>query len=503
MLLVASSSTAQQRISEFQMYDDFDEFVSIIQDCNPQLLFRKAVTGFDQLQHIISQREQIDTITSQESFFDFLSICLSFLHDIHIRETTEFYNFDNLFGVDTLAIIARKKYLHDYSPRPKDFNNRSKRNSIFGAPIYYKGDYYALGRYLLITHNFIDTLILQNPKIIAYNYTPFFKYAVNQRKQNNFRWDYTRGHFFSLNAYTPAEGFFTVENEGDTIEFRYEEFYGFVKKQIDSSIADSLLIKYNPREKRKVHYFDDTYILYIYLDAMSQANLDFAEEIKKNGTGKKINKVIIDVRGNRGGNDLVWHNLLKAIIADSLYYNPQSALLNTERLKQYYRYPNSFADIDSLKIHNFSWLPEQEFLITNFSPTYIIPDTNSLNYSGKIYILNNQYSFSSALALSSFAKQSEQLVSVGESTGMLAGMGIAAALFQLKHSKFTFRLSTLIEITNAKTPIDVYQDFPEIMFEIPLDDFLRYHNYSDVYDIRSKEYLLKFDFLFKEVMNLK
>ncbi len=109
--------------------------------------------------------------------------------------------------------------------------------------------------------------------------------------------------------------------------------------------------------------------------------------------------------------------------------------------------------------------------------------------------------YSSGHSLSSFAAVNEQLVSVGQPTGLLAGCGINPMLFQLKHSKFTFRLETAIDVTNAQTPLDVYQDFPEMLVEIPAQDQLDYFKYQN-YDRQSETFLYKYDFLFKHVLKL-
>ena len=83
------------------------------------------------------------------------------------------------------------------------------------------------------------------------------------------------------------------------------------------------------------------------------------------------------------------------------------------------------------------FLDNTEFLIYAYSGSDA-PDTNSLQYDGKIYILQDKFVFSSTGTLLANAQSHSQLVSVGEPTGLILGRGFPAGVFQLPESKFTF-----------------------------------------------------------------
>ncbi|MEG2070888.1 MAG: hypothetical protein RR034_05890, partial [Bacteroidales bacterium] len=140
-------------------------------------------------------------------------------------------------------------------------------------------------------------------------------------------------------------------------------------------------------------------------------------------------------------------------------------------------------------------------LVTNFKPSYFIPDSNSLQYKGKIFILQNEEVYSSGHSLTTYASHVEQLVSIGEPSGLLAGFGLSPNLFQLKYSKFSFRIELAIDISNVQKISDIYQDIPEIIITIPAKEKFEYVK-DKFYDKQSKDYLHKHDYLFKKNLEM-
>ena len=147
-------------------------------------------------------------------------------------------------------------------------------------------------------------------------------------------------------------------------------------------------------------------------------------------------------------------------------------------------------------------MPGTEYLVTQYDPTYFAPDSNSLKFSGKIYVLQDENVFSAGHSLTSYCSHIEQLISVGEPTGLLAGFGLLSTLYQLKNSKFSFRLEPVIDVSNAKCALDVYQDFPEIIIELPFEEKRKYLDYNWV-DMQNENNLYKYDYLFKKVLELE
>jgi hypothetical protein len=332
-------------------------------------------------------------------------------------------------------------------------------------------------------------------KVLSYNGQDFAEYVATNYKNS---WNYKQKKFYYNSWWMPLPntGIIKGEQDGKTIEFDMDSCLGRM-------LGDGTIVTLNDVPKserwgeigRTIKYFLKDSILYIYLDKMTHDST-FYDKIKAVGRDKAINKVVIDVRGNGGGSDLVWHKTLQAIIKDTLPYMAQIAFNDNKTMRKKL--------IGYKKITRFEkigWLDNRKYGIISDTTMKIAPDTNSLNYSGTIYILTDRSTYSAASTLVNYAEHLDNLVSVGYSTGQMLGFGIMAPLFQLKYSKFTFRLACTMDITNCTKPIDVYHDFPEIEVYPTFEEEILYPH--SIYDTKSEEYLYNYDSMFKKVLELK
>lgn len=499
----------EPQLTKNQMYADFDELVQIIEECNPQIEVRKIVTGFHQLDTIISLRKNIDTITDYGSFRNLMNLALFYVFDPHSRETYEYYAFDNLKDIDTAEITKRNEY---YSSQEYFQNERRKKGNICKSmyfpisPVYlYEDDsYWLLGTNRIVKYDKSDTIFIECMKIISFNDQPFVKY-VEENCKDDFRFDYQRLKYYFGGSYgfnLPGNGKLKGMQYGEIIEFNIEDYPVYYLNNVINRNDLEITMSEIPQKPQDVHYdqhnrkvefFEMDSVLFIYLDQMI-VDSAFCNSIKDVAKNKKINKVIIDIRDNFGGNDECWKSVLKAIVKDTLTYNIKLASNNSKMLKNKfkgYNYPNKYERID--------WLDNKKFMIFDYKQN-IVPDKNSLNYDGKIYVLCNKNTYSAAYSLVNFANQLDQTVTVGSPTGRIEGLGITPPLFQLKNSKFTFRLACTMDIYNCNKAIDVYKDFPEILvFPTALEELI--HTRTR-YDRKSEEYLRKYDKMFKKVIEL-
>ncbi|MCL2073001.1 MAG: S41 family peptidase, partial [Marinilabiliaceae bacterium] len=427
-------------LSKQQMYEDFDEFLYIIENANPQLPVRKAVTGVNLLDSVKSLRPRIEDVQEYFEFIRLLDNSLSYMYDIHAVMANRVWDyFDYRFGtVDTIAINT---IYTEYRKWSFEKTGKSGNRSFFPCnPSYIDGNYYLHGYYTLTSRDSKDTIVLKNAKIISYNNSPY-NYYVLQSGYRFMKWDFKRKQYFNPTSSFSRDCDLIVENgDGSIFSLNPSTYYGYNIRQV----SDTTFFQNHPdfrvnshpsqREKRAL-YFEKDKILYVYLPNMNETDNLTVEKIKEIGKGKDLKKVIIDVRGNLGGGDSFWHNLLKAIVADSLIYDAQMAFLNTELMKKRLDF-----HVNASKVQTFDWAPDVEYLVTQYVPSYFVPDSNSLNYRGKIYVLQDENVFSAAHSITSYCRHIDQLVSVGEPTGLLAGFGLAPVLFQLKNSKFSFRL---------------------------------------------------------------
>lgn len=505
LILVFGRIHAQEKtLTKLHMYEDFDEMVSILQDCNPQLAVRKTVTGIDQTRYFTELRARIDTIDTYASFvIKVLNHLLIRMYDIHAVMARELYPFDNTEGIDPEAVRRQREEMRKRYERQELHYNPCKP---FCTPLYVNGDYYIKGRVTFVSRGKEDTVRVTNAKILSYNGIPYAEYVIRY-SPHDMRWDHNRKKYYALNSSFPkCSGLLELEYSGKTVTIDLKKFSGIILEEYRPfHTADYATLPLYPhaRKNPRVHYFKEDKILYIHLYKMDDDGGVFAERVKKTAKGKEITKLIIDVRDNNGGNDQAWYYLLQAIIADSLPDRSVTAFRNSDRIKRLYTNSPVVQNIANWEVRKFAWLPGEEFLVSATKPVYIVPDSNSLNYKGPIYVVQNENTLSSAQAFTAFATHSDRFTTVGVPTGLLGGRGITPALFQLPHSQFSFRLETALDVTDVRNPADAYHDTPEINVDIPFEESFKTQYCKYIYDQYSPEYLYRHDFIFRQILKMK
>lgn len=493
LLFVTNLSYAQEpTLTKKQMYKDFDQLVKIIEDCNVQLPIKKTITGFDNLERIKSYRQIIDTVTCYSGFKNILTSALFCVMDGHTVEVNSFVpEYDNLEGIDTCSI---KKMAEYNNSKERNFYTEYKESKYLPIyAIYHDDNYYFIGNHKFVDNN-EDTLHIYFMKLLSCNGQSMDKYVAESYNED---YDYNRKKFYYGSRFglpILKNSIIKGEQDGKIYEFNLGNYEQALLSSLAKFELDTTIPKGRPSifNDKLVKFFDRDSILYIYLDRMNCSN-EFYDKVKEVGKGKKINKVIVDVRDNPGGGDEAWHNLLKAIIKDSIPFHVKLAYSNSKMMDKFYKKEN-------VKKERLKWLDNKTYRILE-ERLFFVADSNSLKYDGKIYVLENESTFSAAHSLTSYAGQIDKIISVGYPTGKMVGLGVLPTLFQLKYSKFTFRLTTIIDITNCEKPIDVYQDFPEVEVYPTIEEHLLYpHSW---YNTKSEEYLYKYDSMFKKVLELK
>jgi hypothetical protein len=189
--LLCQSLCQEKQLPKKQMYADFDELISVLQNCNPQLAVRKAVTGIDHLELAKSLRSAIDTIEERNKFDYLLSNALNYMYDIHARKNNKYYaEFDNLKDIDTVILNYREQ-----NPKPV-----IRSFVLHGNPIHIDDDYFLGYVYQFINLETNDTLNIYYSKIISYNDIPYKDYVqktLNKYPSAGVRWDYQKKRILS------------------------------------------------------------------------------------------------------------------------------------------------------------------------------------------------------------------------------------------------------------------------------------------------------------------
>lgn len=473
------------KLTAEKMYDDFDFFIETVEDFSPQIQVRKAVTGIDPLIEIKEMRSEISEMKSTEDFANLMLKAITILQDGHSSMLwPSGYPNDYLMelGVSNDAI---ELFPHYYELRKEDgikkkFNLKLK---------YINGYYYNIERI-----SYRDKIIDSGWKLTK----------VNGKKAQNFisklypylprmRWDYLNERYYSEYFYNAIN----IKSE----EVLKLEFVNDSGKRIKAKFNLNEAIQYkedaeNAEESPpKVNYFANEQVLYIRVPRMSlDYNEFYPEEIRSKALGKPLKKVIIDIRDNPGGADNVWVNILKAIIDKPINFELLLLSNPTKELKAHY--PDDF---DNWESYHVPFLDNHEYKIFASGSREIEPTDNSLNFDGKIYILQNDGIYSSAGAFSAIGLLADNIITLGQNTGWLLGRGVNPMVFELPHSKILYRIEPVIDFQNVKNARDVYHDNVEIPVSLTIKQYLNRLEYNG--DVYGKDFLFNEDTVFSGALN--
>lgn len=281
---------------------------------------------------------------------------------------------------------------------------------------------------------------------------PFFE--VNKR-QNNLDWLAEKSRFKRIikNTNNDAEFLVAVNNilkelnddntyilTGDMYRRYYKHYYperreilhydrSFARYEFDGTLDldpnNDFIFHNGPVLDTKMLVENE--LAYMKIEAMSYYHVEEDYPKIKNFLNeiKDYDKLIIDIRGNHGGFDDYWKNIVKLLINDIHSAEYYSFFKNTARtIHDPFKVPgiSSVRDLDEKIFKQFPPEVKTEFNFYKLNLVEINPE-ESVNFKGKIYLLVDEDVISSAEKFAAFSKDTGFATLVGETTG--GGMNFA------------------------------------------------------------------------------
>ena len=237
-------------------------------------------------------------------------------------------------------------------------------------------------------------------------------------------------------------------------------------------------------------------ILYIGLPMM---DVSLAEKLNKQistlvAQNKKFSKVIIDIRGNPGGNDMTWRALIAHLYAKSFSLSITPKFKYNPQVLSRYATPKDGAkpEIEPLLNNAQYWTKKFDVRTTDRNP-------DSIDFKGKVYLLQDDYIYSSAGNFSNFALTNDEIISVGNTTDLVGGAQVEPLFYRLKNSQWIFRVEPMLDFSNVKKLNDFAHNEVEVKITPTIEDtYLRATYDGDIY---GKDFLLHHDKLVKYVID--
>lgn len=473
-----------KKISKDKMKKDFEAFINFQKEVNPQIEIKKEVTGYDIIKELETIKQSIDTITQNISYYKLIYTATTACMDLHNRPYDGFSLNLKFF----LRFLKNKRQI--------EWFKWCKKQEISGNEfIYLKGHYFnQFPFYTDLVNSFMKTRKLSKDSV-------FFPIGIELKSYQNLspedflhnslnygtRWDNKKKIFYTTSFKYFSNPKLSTQTTSYIDAYKNELNY----QNSDSTIIFSRRNYYLKFDSAFVSYFEKDKILFIRIPEMNNWNF-YPLEIAK-FQNKEIQKIVIDIRGNNGGNDYTWMNTIVSIIADPLKIPIKTVARNTNLAKKLIgRKVNKLLDVPFLESDKY-------FICTN--DTQILnPEKKSLNYKKNIYILIDENSFSSSLAFASIAKYFDNIITVGKPTGRIGGRGISPVYITLPYSKLMVQAEPLIDVTNCNTAEDVYHDDVEVLVEPDIKYYQVLFHAKNPY---SEEFLYQYDPYFKKVLEAK
>lgn len=184
--------------------------------------------------------------------------------------------------------------------------------------------------------------------------------------------------------------------------------------------------------------------------------------------------LIIDIRGNGGGDSRYWAYFLLPNIIDKKYETKNYLLIKSGELnKKIFEQMNFNKDVKTF-LDNSSFNDDVKKVLSNFDgyTTWNIsvePNKDSIHFKGKIYLLVDNGVYSSAEMLVSFCIETKLATLVGSRT---AGDGIGFDPMQvaLPNTAFVLRFSNNMGLTESGSINELDQTMPDIIVQESEED---------------------------------
>ena len=474
-------------LSKAQMYQDFDSLYNIFKFCNPQIVVRKQITGIDILSELKALRNEIDIIKNPEDFIILLYRALRLSYDPHCQIGTSIWYYRN-----SIYKKEAKKYSNNFFACTFHYRDIINRNIIeFLHLQYIEGQYYLTNPLILYKTN--DSINIPVRSIIK----KINGQSINEYIQRNLdiqwdlRWDFIRKCYYvnSISSYSNYQllSLEYIFNNKSCIVDSISKF----RQQISSFDFTNYV------EAKTVKYFSKDSILYIRCPLMNTSDIGFYKKEIAKFKGSPLEKVIVDIRGNWGGDDELWMTILKQIINIPIE-NKIVYLSSNSTLLSHYTKSKGFKPNKKTIVPN--WDTTTIYKIVSEKPEIIKPSKSSLKFEGNIYIMQDDDIYSAAGSLSAMASYNYKIINVGRSNDKLGGRGIEPMSFGLPNSKMIFVMNILIDNTNVNTAKDIYHNDIKIPVFLPIDYYIDRNNYPE--NVYSETYLYNYDEFFKQVMKM-
>ena len=482
---VASVLAQNKRLTKDRMLQDFDQAVDHINTFAVHKDLNAIRLQIDYDKEYKKLRNEITEETTDCDFKAIIGRVIGFVQDAHC----------SFMGSDYLTMYGKyQKKINFYDDQTYERVKYFEDECDLSQPnlklplVYIEGKYFVYSDF-----TYKGETIKRQTEVTTYNDKNISEYIkANYDKVGIIRWDAKLNRPYRDSFYRNGDNNFTLgfnDVKIPSLTFSLNDTITFqTPKQRD--------IYFGSQSKKQVLYFKQSKMLYIGIPFM---DAELGESIVRDidsivADGNSFSKIVMDIRGNGGGNDNCYRTILQHLIAKEIPFSSTLKFKYNDAAINFYA-----EDQKNIISEKSPLLNNSKYWTKEFDINKIEPDSNSIGYKGNIYVLQDEFIFSSASNLSNLCLNSDQLISVGITTDLVGGRQTEPLFIQLDNSGLVFRVEPLLDFTGVKTLNDFSHNRVEVRISPTINDYFIRATYAG--DIYGSEFLLYQDRLIKYVLN--
>jgi len=439
--------------------EDFDSFYNFIEKNYPYIWLKERTHNYNWLDLKPIYESRIKNATSDEEFLGILFDAVQALQNRHTQieypalmpqyysEFKDWYPLNEIFSEEVV------NYSYYWKPLYENCFEKKYHESFEALIVYEKGEY-------IINNSepwaeFYGTGL----KVVAVNGEPIDEAVKGCYDQDYLDWDFQRNKHY-LWMISPRDF-------GQNAEFTIRNSTGYESNVTFGTIPKYSLSPYSyPDNMIDTQIWEDKNASYIFIKnfVLEYINPYIGEIINFYHQIEDYDYLIIDIRGNPGGNYASWINaIVKPLIKDQKRFELYLAYRTDE-------YSNTFREAmgitNQVSKGSFAYLPPEvysdEFEVYDYE--HIITPTYEVNFNGEIILLTDNVVYSAAEAFTLFCKQTGFATIYGTTSG---GDGIMEfpTYYALPNSKLVICITSALGLDHTGHASEEIRTQPDFYYE--------------------------------------
>lgn len=477
---VTTKAGALHELTIEEKLEDFNYMYKVLKENHPYFEVEKRKTGYDWLAHREDFENWIKATKNNRDYFSTIGRILYLVQNGHtnIISPDMYDDYRKMYsGITNNAwenVLNDEGVVAKYEDWKKTID--SKRSVI---PLDFK---YIEGNYIVTNPSFINEDILKKYNIPEYSIiktvdgVSIDDYIKSIIDKKFLKFDDKRSKLKASRLTIPCEEgknmkFTFLTPEGEIMDKTLQAIEYLAPKSSmtgPEKLYDTAII-----EKDKLAYIKVNSFSSFYVEKDRAGIYKFFEEVKDYAN------LVIDIRGNGGGSENYYtDNLVAPLIDKKLKANFYMAFRDGNYIKPFLKSRGIFAkSIDNIP-DGLKYPDEIKSDFSTFlSSTREISPENPVGFKGKIFLIVDDYVYSSAESFAVFAKATGFATIVGTRTGG-DGIGIDPAICPLPNSGLIIRFPLEMGLNPDGTSNEETSTEPDVYSEQTYRDFIKYNEYN-------------------------